>query len=1129
MPILVPQGGNDVALQGGRQAAPSVDTYAGVAYSGPTDSGLNDLAHSLSSLGGKFNQLADQSAAKKEARDNKNVAYYANVVGALKDGKPYEEQVGALLPELSPTTVAGVLEYKGRQQAMTDAQSAQEEFNANLSLYGDRGASEAYIAQKKAKAIEFAKSHANPSFGAGYLESYEKHLDGLFEGSVNYRTKELDKISREELNGKGIEAAQAALKSKQANVTWDLPNSKDIPNLISAAKLGGKPSQSIAAIKAPFASKVEAMLQDMPPELRKQFSIVSGFRTKEEQERIYEKNGRNNHVAAPPGHSNHEFGEAIDAGAGGSHKNFGSSEVGKWVHANSEKYGLYFPMAHEPWHMEMRGGRRESGQRGNDTMQQYRPAPKKSEVPNADSDGNPDDAGSPVSSLTEKIINQSGLEGSGQNPNSTANGIGQFTNQSWLEAVKTHSPETANGKSDDQILAMKGDPKYAGLAGNLVEKTLTAKSKTLEKSGVDVTESNLYIMHMMPGVGPKLIKAADQTPMTNFVDKATLKANKLDEGTTVGEYKSWVDKRVGGPVTPRQEGQNALRSLDREWGMSRGLAGNVRRDSMAAAFVKHVEQTGDASILKTFPDEWKTPQIKDEFTKAETTAATARLAMLSQARTLQKQQLEDFHTAQMDAFGTQIANGQNVDIDALSRKPDGTMDYELNKKLHEAFNAELSIDPAQSGSNKFNLQHAMETAAITGDYSILGFDKGTRPTVEQITKAIRFRTDLKQKDREDLMKEVPKTMAGNTAMENPAWDKDYDAFVKSDIDTYFKSMDGIMNQKFAELNLYGKTKEAYQSSVEAQVRAHIAKGESWEPYKYDMMKEARKEALALKDRLVASGGDGGTTATTAPASAPAPAPKAEAQAAPKVVDQHVELPPQYKDKPVKTVAGGVLVETGKDAKGGPVYDFVAAKPAEAKTEAKAEPAAAVDTAAKDAGVTPEELKATAAVVAPDVVPTTPDPNGTAVPEGPVTGGGFGGESEVPAFMDPEADAAKDMGFHNGAKLEEENGRPVTVPMPPEIKQGEVQRVIESQNIKEGRSHETGLLHDIASMPIWKEMFNERNHEAQQAVEAVAWFLERDATWKRMKANEKTAADTWDIKQYEDAFAKKIAAELNTGN
>jgi len=53
---------------------------------------------------------------------------------------------------------------------------------------------------------------------------------------------------------------------------------------------------------------------------------------------------------APPGGSQHGHGNAADLG-------FGGDDVQAWAHANAGNYGLAFPLAHEPWHVELAGAR----------------------------------------------------------------------------------------------------------------------------------------------------------------------------------------------------------------------------------------------------------------------------------------------------------------------------------------------------------------------------------------------------------------------------------------------------------------------------------------------------------------------------------------------------------------------------------------------------------------------------------------------------------------------------------------------------------------------------------------------------------------------------------------------------
>lgn len=106
--------------------------------------------------------------------------------------------------------------------------------------------------------------------------------------------------------------------------------------------------------------------------------IVSGFRTHEQQQKLYDaavaKHGAANagHWAARPGHSHHEVGIAADLG-------FRDAAAREWAHQNAAKFGLRFPMSWEPWHIEPFGART----RGNRDAYTTPPAGKTSPVDDA--------------------------------------------------------------------------------------------------------------------------------------------------------------------------------------------------------------------------------------------------------------------------------------------------------------------------------------------------------------------------------------------------------------------------------------------------------------------------------------------------------------------------------------------------------------------------------------------------------------------------------------------------------------------------------------------------------------------------------------------------------------------------
>jgi len=100
-------------------------------------------------------------------------------------------------------------------------------------------------------------------------------------------------------------------------------------------------------------SRLANMVADMPENLRAKFQINSGFRSLERQAELFaeavKKYGSEEAArkwVAPPGNSMHNHGKAADLNMNG------DPAVKEWLHANAAKYGLGFPMGHEPWHIE---------------------------------------------------------------------------------------------------------------------------------------------------------------------------------------------------------------------------------------------------------------------------------------------------------------------------------------------------------------------------------------------------------------------------------------------------------------------------------------------------------------------------------------------------------------------------------------------------------------------------------------------------------------------------------------------------------------------------------------------------------------------------------------------------------
>ena len=86
-------------------------------------------------------------------------------------------------------------------------------------------------------------------------------------------------------------------------------------------------------------------------------SIISAYRSVERQQQLFDEAVRRDgseqaarRWVAPPGRSNHNRGVAMDL-------RFHTSDAREWAHENAGRFGLNFPMSHEPWHIEPVGVR----------------------------------------------------------------------------------------------------------------------------------------------------------------------------------------------------------------------------------------------------------------------------------------------------------------------------------------------------------------------------------------------------------------------------------------------------------------------------------------------------------------------------------------------------------------------------------------------------------------------------------------------------------------------------------------------------------------------------------------------------------------------------------------------------
>ncbi len=162
-------------------------------------------------------------------------------------------------------------------------------------------------------------------------------------------------------------------------------------------------------------------------------------------------------------------------------------------------------------------------------------------------------AGAAIDAVVERII---GVESDGdpnaKNKRSSATGLGQFLDETWLDMIRAHRPDLAKGRSQDEILQLRRDAK---IAREITARFTQRNAEILRKRGLPVTTGTLYLAHFAGGAGAVAILSAMENADAALVmatadatgrtkREKIIKANPFLERFTVADLRNWADRKM---------------------------------------------------------------------------------------------------------------------------------------------------------------------------------------------------------------------------------------------------------------------------------------------------------------------------------------------------------------------------------------------------------------------------------------------------------------------------------------------------------------------------------------------------------------------------------------------------------
>lgn len=148
-----------------------------------------------------------------------------------------------------------------------------------------------------------------------------------------------------------------------------------------------------------------------------------------------------------------------------------------------------------------------------------------------------------VETLISRIIHvESGGNAAAKNPLSTATGLGQFIESTWLRMMTSYRPDLVATMDRRQLLDLRLQP---DLSRQMVRHLAQENEAFLRARGHTATPGNLYLAHFLGPMGAAQALSADPArPVGEVMGAGVVSANPFLRSYTIADLRTWADRKM---------------------------------------------------------------------------------------------------------------------------------------------------------------------------------------------------------------------------------------------------------------------------------------------------------------------------------------------------------------------------------------------------------------------------------------------------------------------------------------------------------------------------------------------------------------------------------------------------------